>query len=108
MRLEIEHDLSEEAAREKINGFLDQLSSTDLLAGVKLSNPKMVWTGNVMDLSFRLNKGFLRVNVDGTLTVTDKSVIIEINIPAIVTSFIPEKDIARRIESQARSLLNSL
>lgn len=105
MRIEVRHDLSSEKAIEKIDSFLDQLSSSKMLAGISIVNPQKNWSGNVMNLSFKAKKGFLGIDVKGSVTVLDDSVVIEIDIPAIVASFVSEDEIRSVIASRAQALL---
>lgn len=105
MRLEIKHNLGKEKAIEKIDGFLDKLAEKELPAGIKIENPKKEWSENVMTVSFKAKKSIFGVDIKGTATVFEDHVIIEVDLPAIITSFVSEEDIANRLKSGAQELL---
>ena len=106
MRLKVEHNLSRQKAIEKIDSFLDKLAEKELPAGITIDNPQKSWSDNVMTVSFKAKKGFFGVEIKGTATVFDDHVIIEMDLPAIVTSFVSEDEIAVRIKNDAQALLN--
>ncbi|MCF7811617.1 polyhydroxyalkanoic acid system family protein [bacterium] len=105
MRLDIKHDIGKEKAIEKIDGFLDKLAEKELPAGIAIENPKKQWSENIMTVSFKAKKGFFGVEIKGTATVFDDHVIIEVDLPAIITSFVSEDEIAARLKSGAQDLL---
>lgn len=105
MRIEIEHNLSREEAIERIDRYLDQFSAPDLPAGVAIENPQKSWTGNVMQISFKVRKSFIKVEIKGKVEVFDDKVIIEIDLPSIVTSFVSQEKIEEAISRKAAALL---
>ena len=75
-------------------------------AGITIANPRRSWADNVMTLSFKAKKGILGVDIRGTATVDDGIIILDVNIPSIVASFVDEETISQFLEVKARVLLN--
>jgi len=105
VKIEIKHDLGRDKAVEKIDGFLDGLAGRELPAGVRIINPRRSWSGNVMTISFRAKKGLLGVEIKGRAVVEDDRVLIEVDIPAIVTTFVSEETIRTTLTQKAEALL---
>ena len=93
LRIEVKHNLGRERAIEKIDRFFDKLPDLKHPAGISIVDASRSWQDNVMNISFKAKKGFIRLNVTGEATVDEDVVIIEINLPPIVASFISEDQI---------------
>ena len=106
MRIEVKHNLGKDKAIEKIDGFLDKLAEKELPAGITIENPQKQWNDNVMTVSFKAKKGIFGVEIKGNATVFDDHVVIEMDLPAIVASFVSEDEIAVRIKKDTQELLN--
>jgi len=105
MRIEVKHNLGKDKAIEKIDGFLDKLVDKELPAGITIQNPQKQWVDNVMTVSFKAKKGIFGVEIKGNVTVFDDRVVIEMDLPTIVTSFVSEDEIRDDIETRVQSLL---
>lgn len=75
-------------------------------AGINISNPEKSWSGDVMTLSFKANKGIIGVNIKGQAIVSEDNLVIEIDLPAIVTTFVSEATIRNELIRKAEALLN--
>ncbi len=60
-----------------------------------------------MSVSFKAKKGFIMLNINGKVTVDEDVVIIEIDLPAVVTSFISEDKIKEAFTQKATVLLTA-
>lgn len=58
-----------------------------------------------MSLSFKAKMGFIGVEIQGKATVDDRLVIIELEIPSILSSFVKEVEIRGAITTQTSKLL---
>ena len=59
-----------------------------------------------MSVSFKAKKGFIRLNVTGKVTVDEDVVIIEIDLPTVVTSFVSEDQIRSTLLEKVEAFLN--
>lgn len=92
-------------AIERIDIFLDQLAENGLPGEVRISDKKKTWEDNIMNLSFKVNKGFLGVIIKGKAVVEEDNVTIEMDLPAIVTKFTDEEAIKKFLHSESEKLL---
>lgn len=89
----------------KIDRFFDELSDLELPSDIGIVDPSRNWQDNVMSVSFKARKGFIRLNVTGKVTVDEDVVIIEINLPPVVTSFISEDQIRSTFHAKVEAFL---
>jgi len=105
MKIEIEHKLGLIKAIEKLDGFFDQLTESEMAEGISIQNPQKNWSGNTMNISFKVQKGFLSVKIKCRVTVLENSIIIELDIPALVLKFVSEEKIRTIFSERAEKLL---
>ena len=103
----MKHNLGREEAIRRIDRFLTQLTERPISGGISIINPEKSWSDNVMTISFRAKKGFLGVDISGSVTANDDSVVIDIDVPAIITSFVSEDEIRTDIVNRAEALLTA-
>ena len=58
-----------------------------------------------MSFSFRAKKGWMGTTIAGTLRVTDQTVVLESELPGLVTAFMSEDEIGAVINRQFDTLL---
>lgn len=107
MRIEHNHHLGQPEAIRRINSFLDTLFQGPLPGGLSIEAPCKTWSGNVMEFSFKAKKGWLGATIAGNLCVTEQLVVLESDLPGIVTAFVSEADIRARISQELDSLLRA-
>ena len=105
MRVTIAHDKGQKEAMR----IIDQ-SAKDLIGGlptgpVKITDTEKSWNGNTMTFSFRAKMGLFGSLIHGTILVTEKDAIIDIELPGIVKNFFPEEKIRAAVETKAKGLL---
>lgn len=96
MKIEIPHELTKEAAREKIKGLLTDLKQQ--YAG-QVKEIEENWTDYTNE--FKLGLGPLSTN--GTIVVNDKTVAIDLAIPFFASMY--KNQIQSLIEAQAKKAL---
>jgi hypothetical protein len=94
MRVEQRHNLGQAEAIRRIDGFLDELMTRQLPAGVTIRNPQKTWTDNRMDFAFNASRGFFGTNISGAMVVTDDVVVVDSELPGMVKTFVGE-DVVR-------------
>ena len=107
MRIERNHHTSQSDAIDKLDDFLDKLTQSEFPSGMKIENPRKNWNGSQMDFSFRAKKSIFSQTLSGTIIVTGKKVILDCNIPDIVTTFVSEEKIREVINNQIDQIFNT-
>ena len=105
MHIEKSHNLGQQEAMRRVDNFLDTLVHRPLPAGLSIENPSKVWSGNVMNFSFRVKKGWLGTSLAGTLSITEQSVVLDSVLPGMIRAFVSENDIRALLEQQLDHLL---
>ena len=104
MRVSVAHSTSRAKAISAIDTFLDGLMGQGFSGGVKVQNPEKSWSGNQMDFSFYAKKGLFGTTINGSVTVTDKNVVLESQLPGMVTTFVSEDEIKETIREKLEEL----
>src|SRR5437773_7615621 len=100
MHIERNHDLGKEDAVHKIDTFLDDLMSRKVPGGITIKEPSKSWSDNVMRFSFKARKGFIGTTISGAIQVNDDYVVMDCDLPGVVTAFVPEDKIRNVINEQ--------
>ncbi len=104
MRIERNHNLGKEEAVHRIDSFLDDLMSRQFPGGIIIEEPSKSWSDNVMRFSFKAKKGFFGTTISGMIRANDDSVIMDSDLPGLVTAFVSEDKIRNVINQQLESL----
>ncbi len=99
MHIERNHNLGKEEAIHKIDSFLDDLMSRQF-RGITIQEPSKSWSDNVMHFSFKARKGFIGTTISGVIRVDDDSVVMDSDLPGLVTAFVSEDKIRNVINEQ--------
>ena len=105
MHIEKSHNLGQPEALRRVDTFLDALRHRPLPAGLSIAELSKVWSGNVMNFSLRVKKGWLGTSLAGTLSITEQSVVLDSALPGLITAFVSENDIRAMLEQQLDHLL---
>jgi hypothetical protein len=106
MYIEHPHDLGREEAIERIDDFLEGLMRRQQPGGITITNPEKRWDGNTMDFSFTAAKGLFGASIRGLLRVEDDHVIMEVDLPPLVRSFVGEDRIRDAVSRELGRLLD--
>ena len=104
MRIERNHNLGKEEAVHRIDSFLDDLMSRQFPGGIIIEEPSKSWSDNVMRFSFKAKKGIFGTTISGMIRANDDSVIMDSDLPGLVTAFVSEDKIRNVINQQLESL----
>ncbi len=107
MHIVRQHNLDQPAAVAKIDGFLNQLMTRPLPAGVKLKRAEKSWAGGRMTFAAKFSKGILGATVEGTVDVTEREVILDSQVPALLKAFVGEDQIAKVLNEQFDDLFGT-
>jgi hypothetical protein len=104
MHIERSHNVGKEEAIHKIDTFLDDLMRRQFPGGVSIKEPSKSWSDNALRFSFKAKKGFIGTTVSGVVRVNGDSVVIDSDLPGLVTTFVSEDKIRDVINEQLDSL----
>ena len=105
MRIERDNTLGQPEAIRRIDTFLDELMQRPLPSGLHIKDPNKMWLANLMNFSFKAKKGWLGTTIDGSILVTDQSVVFDSDLPGLVTTFVSEEAIRNLINQEFDDLL---
>jgi hypothetical protein len=100
MYIERRHNVGKEEAIHKIDSFLDDLTRRQFPGGITIKEPFRRWSNDAMHFSFKARKGFIGATISGVIRVNDRSVIMDSNLPGLVTAFVSEDTIRDVITKQ--------
>jgi Putative polyhydroxyalkanoic acid system protein (PHA_gran_rgn) len=104
MYIERSHNVGKEEAIHKIDSFLNDLLRRPFPGGVTVKEPFKSWSDDAMHFSFKARKGFISVMISGIIRVNDDSVIMDSDLPGLVTAFVSEDTIRNVINKQLDGL----
>jgi hypothetical protein len=104
MNIERNHNVSKEEAIHKIDTFLDDLMRRQFPDGVTIKEPSKSWSDNAMCFSFKAKRGFIGTTISGVIRVNDDSLVMDSDLPGIVTAFVSEDKIRDAINEQLDGL----
>jgi Putative polyhydroxyalkanoic acid system protein (PHA_gran_rgn) len=104
MHIERNHNVGKEEAIHKIDTFLDDLMRRQFPGGVTIKDPSKSWSDNAMRFSFKAKKGFIGTTISGVIRVKEDSIVIDSDLPGLVTTFVSEDKIGNVISEQLDSL----
>ncbi|PYJ61708.1 MAG: hypothetical protein DME20_05715 [Verrucomicrobia bacterium] len=104
MHIERNHNLGKGEAIHKIDTFLDDLMSRQFPGGITIQEFSKSWFDNAMRFSFKAKKGFIGTTISGVIRVNDDSVVMDSDLPGLVTMFVSEDKIRNVINEQLDSL----
>ena len=104
MHIERKHNFGKDAAISKIDIFLDGLMRHEPPGGVTVQDASKTWSGNIMNFSFKARKGFIGATISGLIQVNDDSVVMDFDLPGLVTAFVSEDKIRDTINQQLDGL----
>ena len=100
MHIEHSHNVGATEAARRINALLDDLLRRPLPAGVIIKDVSRNWSGNTLDLSVHVKKGFWGTTLAGALRVNDNLLALDCDLPGLIATFVPEDKIRDAIRAQ--------
>ena len=100
MHIERTHNVGKKEAIHKIDTFLDELMRRQFPGGVAIKEASRSWSDNAMRFSFKAKKGFFGTTISGVIRVNDDSIVVDSDLPGLVTAFVSEDQIRNVINEQ--------
>ena len=104
MHIERKHSIGKEEAIQKIDTFLDDLMHGQFPGNVAIKEASKNWSNDAMSFSFKAKKGFLGATISGVIRVNQDSVVMDSDLPGLVTAFVSEDQIRNVINEQLDGL----
>lgn len=92
VRIERSQNVGQQEAIRRIDTSLDELMQR-YLPHPEIRDPSKSWSGNTMSYSARLKKGPFGATISGNICVTDQSVVVDSDLPRVITMFVSEAKI---------------
>ena len=107
MHIERKHNVGKEEAIQKIDTFLNDLMHGQFPGDVAIKEASKSWSNDAMSFSFKAKKGFLGATISGVIRVNQDSVVMDSDLPGLVTAFVSEDQIRNVINEQLDGLFPS-
>lgn len=104
MHIERTHNVGKEEAIQKIDTFLNDLMHGQFPGNVAIKEASKNWSNDTMSFSFKAKKGFLGATISGVIRVNQDSVVMDSDLPGLVTAFVSEDQIRNVINEQLDGL----
>ena len=96
MHIERKHNVGKEEAIQKIDTFLNDLMDARFQGDVAIKEASKSWSNNAMHFSFKAKKGFVGATISGVIRVNQDSVVMDSDLPELVTAFVFRRQNPRR------------
>src|SRR6185312_10258714 len=107
MRVDVTHQLGKEAAVPVMDRCLDHLLGGVGGSSIEILDKRKSWNGSSMRFSFTGKVGYISVPLAGTIDVNDANVIVDMDLPPVVKTFVGEEKIRRLVETNVREMLTA-
>jgi Putative polyhydroxyalkanoic acid system protein (PHA_gran_rgn) len=107
MHIERRHNVGKKEAIHKIDTFLDDLMRRQFPGDVAIKEASKSWSDDVMRFSFKAKKGFFGTTISGVIRVNDSSVVMDSDLPGLVTAFVSEDQLRNVINEQLDGLFSA-
>jgi len=107
MHIERKHNVGKKEAIHKIDTFLDDLMRRQFPGDVAIKEASRSWSGNALRFSFKAKKGFFGTTISGVIRVNDDSLVMDSDLPGLVTAFVSEDQIRKVINEQLDGLFSA-
>lgn len=106
MRVSVSHTLGQAEAQRRIEKGLDDIMGMSSVGPVSLRNVQKEWQGNKVYVSGTASLGLLKHHGRAAIEVTEREVIIEVDLPAVLTGMMGNKKIEDTVQRRVKGLLN--
>ena len=105
MRVTISHKKPKQEVVRIVDQNVNEMMKGLASGPVQIADMERNWKGDVMNFSFKAKAGFFSVPIVGFIEVNEKEVIIDADLPGIVTKLIPEEKIRAGLEGKIRGYI---
>lgn len=105
MRVTVSHNKDPREVMANVDRGFDDMIRGLPLGPVQFVNEKRSWNGPRMDFSFNAKAGILNVPIKGFVLVEERQVTIDVDLPPLLSSLIPQRQLEAAVKSRAKGLL---
>jgi hypothetical protein len=105
MRVTIAHNKTKQEVMQIVDKSANDMFTKMPALPAQIIDPQKRWEGSTMFFSFVGKKGFFKTTITGSVEVTDKDVIVNCELPSLISHFISEDQVRAGIETQVKGLL---
>jgi hypothetical protein len=105
MRLSVAHGKTAAEVIELLDKGVDGLFAGAAGSSMEIANSTKEWIGSTLHFSFTSRMGFIALPISGTVDVDDINVVLEVELPVLVKTFVGESVIAASVEKKVQALL---
>jgi hypothetical protein len=105
MRVTISHNKDPREVMASVDRGFDDMMRGLPLGPVQFVNERRSWNGPRMDFSFNAKVGILNAPVQGFVLVEERCITVDVDLPPMLSSLIPQRRLETAVESRARGLL---
>lgn len=105
MRVSISHNKPKQEVINIVETQTQELLRSVASGPVQIADAQKQWQGDTMYFSFKGKMGFFSVPIKGTVEVRETEVIIDADLPGLVTKMISEEKIRAQVEGRVKGLL---
>ncbi|MEX2301802.1 MAG: polyhydroxyalkanoic acid system family protein [Bryobacterales bacterium] len=102
--IEESHSLGTQEAQRRLDEYVNELTQ-GAFPGVTIDDVQKQWDGPRLETSFRAKKGFFSKRVNGSMQIAASSVTLEVEVPDLVFSLVPRKEVESVIRQKLRARL---
>jgi hypothetical protein len=103
MRVTIVHNRTKDEVKDAVARSIEELFTGLNVGPIVFTGRRKQWSGDVMMFSLTARMGFLRLPIQGSATVTDRDVTLEVD-TGLLGKLIPEEAAKTRIEGSMKRL----
>jgi hypothetical protein len=105
MRVTVSHNKGREEASRIVEDTIANLLMTDIPKPFRVTDMRKQWMGSTLNFQTAVAMGPLRLPVRGVVQVSDTEVAIDIELPPLLSKFIPEHRLRDAVEARIRGHL---
>ncbi len=102
MRVTISHTKSRQDAAQIVEETIDNLLGSGLPRPFRMTTMNKQWNGSTLRFNTAVAMGPLRMPISGKVDVTDTEIIIDVDLPPLLSRFVPEKQLKDAVEARIR------
>jgi hypothetical protein len=105
MRITVSHRKDPREIMASLDRGFDDLFTGLPVAPLQITDERRNWSGNTMFFTFNARVAFMVFPVKGSFQVTPSEVIVEIDLPPLIATLIPEPKLKSGLETGVKGLL---
>ena len=106
MRVTVSHTKGKQEATRIIDQTTEDVVKGIVAGPVQITDQSRSWNGDTMNFGFTARMGPIAAPIRGTVAVAETEVVIDVELPGFLKSFLPEERIRSEVQTRVRGLLS--